>query len=276
MAGGSGAELRLTAHREIATLPISQTLRAGMLRLFGEGRGMMNVQPGTKVTIADDILVDNQIAFSKGEEVVVEKTSPNPKQPDYKHVVTSVRLGTKFQLRDTDIILTALPAQPQQQTLPPPRTKPPNHAARQPLRKSSKEKNATALMVAAIIVVLLVVGAIVTIVVTQLDNGGGNGTDVESTTPEEDLGVEQAAPAQPINSPKMSMSEFNQIQNGMSYEQVVQIVGGPGEKISEAGSPGQAYYTVAYMWEGEGSMGANANCMFQGGALATKAQFGLK
>jgi hypothetical protein len=30
------------------------------------------------------------------------------------------------------------------------------------------------------------------------------------------------------------------------------------------------------MWKGEGSSGANANFMFQGGKLNNKAQFGLK
>jgi hypothetical protein len=59
------------------------------------------------------------------------------------------------------------------------------------------------------------------------------------------------------------MAEFNAIQNGMTYEQVVQIVGGPGQKLSESGSPGDEYYTVMYSWDGEGSLGANANCMFQ-------------
>ncbi len=236
----------------------------------------MNVQPGTKVTIANDILVNNQIAFSKGEEVVVEKTSPNPKQPDYKHVVTSVKLGTKFQLRDSDIILTALPTQPHMRTSAPPRMQPPNVAARQPVQQPSKNKNTTALVVAAIVVVLLVTGVIVAVVVSQLGNDGSKGTDVKSTTGQEEQDVEQAAPAQPANSPKMSMAEFSQIQSGMSYEQVVQIVGGPGEKLSETGSPGEVYYTVAYMWEGEGSLGANANCMFQSGALVNKAQIGLK
>lgn len=84
------------------------------------------------------------------------------------------------------------------------------------------------------------------------------------------------SPPATVNSPKMSMAEFDAIQSGMTYEQVVQIVGGPGEKLSESGSPGEEYYTVVYMWEGEGTLGANANCMFQAGALVNKAQLGLE
>ena len=47
----------------------------------------------------------------------------------------------------------------------------------------------------------------------------------------------------------MSLDEFNQIQNGMSYDQVVQIVGGPGELVSEVGS------AQVYMWVGSGGIG---------------------
>jgi hypothetical protein len=80
----------------------------------------------------------------------------------------------------------------------------------------------------------------------------------------------------PYNPPTISLDEFNAIQDGMTYEQVVAIVGGAGTVLSESGSPGSEYYTVMYTWEGEGSIGANANCMFQGGRLVSKAQFGLE
>ncbi len=50
-----------------------------------------------------------------------------------------------------------------------------------------------------------------------------------------------------------------------------------GELLSEAGAElGSEYHAKMYMWEGSGSTGANANAMFQGGKLITKAQFGLK
>jgi Domain of Unknown Function with PDB structure (DUF3862) len=68
----------------------------------------------------------------------------------------------------------------------------------------------------------------------------------------------------------MSLDEFNQIQNGMSYDQVVQIVGGPGELVSEVGS------AQVYMWVGfSSSAGANANVTFYNGRVQGKAQAGL-
>jgi hypothetical protein len=83
------------------------------------------------------------------------------------------------------------------------------------------------------------------------------------------------APA-PKNEPTMTMAEFDQIKNGMTYEEVTAIVGGPGEMVVETGTPGDQYYTVAYKFNGEGSLGANAQLMFQGGKLNMKAQAGLK
>lgn len=80
----------------------------------------------------------------------------------------------------------------------------------------------------------------------------------------------------PINEPTISKAEFDQIKNGMSYEEVTAIIGGPGEVLSETGSEGEQFHTVMYMYEGEGKLGANANMMFQEGKLISKAQFGLE
>ena len=80
----------------------------------------------------------------------------------------------------------------------------------------------------------------------------------------------------PTNDPNMSKAEFDKIQNGMTYEAVVKIVGGPGEMTAETGTKGDDYYTVAYSFKGENGFGANAQLMFQGGKLNTKAQMGLK
>jgi Beta-lactamase inhibitor (BLIP) len=74
----------------------------------------------------------------------------------------------------------------------------------------------------------------------------------------------------------ITKEEFDKIQNGMTYEEVVKIVGGEGHKISETGKPGAADHTVMYDYQGEGEIGANASLMFQGGKLINKSQFGLK
>lgn len=83
-------------------------------------------------------------------------------------------------------------------------------------------------------------------------------------------------PEEPVNKPTITLAEFKAIENGMTYEEVCEIIGGEGELLSEGGEPGSAYYTVMYQWKGEGSLGANANAMFQGGKLTNKAQYGLK
>lgn len=78
------------------------------------------------------------------------------------------------------------------------------------------------------------------------------------------------------NNPKMSKKEFDSIKNGMSYEEVVNIIGGDGELLSETGTSGEQFHTMMYSWEGENGLGSNANATFQNGKLVNKAQFGLK
>ena len=76
---------------------------------------------------------------------------------------------------------------------------------------------------------------------------------------------------------KISLEEFNQIETGMNYEQVVGIIGVEGTVMSETDITGDGQYkTTIYSWEGEGSIGANANVTFQAGKVVSKAQFGLK
>ncbi|RJS60154.1 DUF3862 domain-containing protein [Bacillus sp. PK3_68] len=74
----------------------------------------------------------------------------------------------------------------------------------------------------------------------------------------------------------VSLDEFGKIENGMSYDEVTQIIGGEGEKLSESGEEGSEFHTVIYSYNGEGGLGANANFTFQGGKLMNKAQMGLK
>jgi hypothetical protein len=80
------------------------------------------------------------------------------------------------------------------------------------------------------------------------------------------------------NDPGISKEEFDKIQAGMTYEEVVEIIGGEGELNSESGSKGDQYYTAMYTWNGESGFGANANATFQGNPakLQNKSQFGLE
>lgn len=74
----------------------------------------------------------------------------------------------------------------------------------------------------------------------------------------------------------ITLDEFNKINNGMTYEEVVKIIGGDGNLLSESGEKGTEYYTVMYEYSGEGDLGANANFTFQNDKLQNKSQFGLK
>lgn len=79
------------------------------------------------------------------------------------------------------------------------------------------------------------------------------------------------------NSEKITMEEFVRIETGMTYEEVVAIIGGPGELSSEVNlGMGDEYVTQIYIWYGEGVFSrGNANVTFQGGKVVAKAQVGL-
>lgn len=53
--------------------------------------------------ITRDIDIGGARAFTKGEQVVIERAEPNPERPEYKHVVFSRLMGKWFQLRDEDL-----------------------------------------------------------------------------------------------------------------------------------------------------------------------------
>ena len=76
------------------------------------------------------------------------------------------------------------------------------------------------------------------------------------------------------NSPAtITKAEFDQIKTGMTYAQVVKIVGGDGSVLSESEVAG--IKTVMYMWYGEDGI-SNANIMIQNNKLVSKAQMGLE
>lgn len=71
----------------------------------------------------------------------------------------------------------------------------------------------------------------------------------------------------------ISMDEFMRIRSGMSYRQVVDIVGSEGELSAQ--SEGGGFVFEMYSWKGSGGGGANAIISFQNGSVASKAQAGL-
>lgn len=98
---------------------------------------------------------------------------------------------------------------------------------------------------------------------------------VSKEMPDPASAMKVTAPTVVIKNDKtMTKAEFDKIKTGMTYKQVTAIVGGPGELLVGAGNPGDQSYTVQFY--GEGSMEANAQLMFNGGKLESKAQMGLK
>lgn len=97
--------------------------------------------------------------------------------------------------------------------------------------------------------------------------------EVKKEEPKKEAPKKEEAPK---NKPGISKAEFDQIQNGMSYDEVKAIIGSDGEVLSESGQAGEQFHTIMYKWDGEKGFGANANFMFQEGKLQNKSQFGLK
>ena len=113
---------------------------------------------------------------------------------------------------------------------------------------------------------LIIIIIVIAIATSQGTNT--NSTEQTSTSSENSTNTKNT---------KITLEEFNQIETGMTYEQVVEIIGIEGTVMSESDITGNGQYkTTIYSWEGEGTLGANANITFQGGKVISKAQFGLE
>ncbi len=127
--------------------------------------------------------------------------------------------------------------------------------------------------------IILGVGVLVVGGIIGAATGGGDNsktTNQTSAATYAQVTTTSTTTAEPAKSSKISLEEFNSIKNGMTYKEVVEIIGGEGEVLSESGEEGSKYHTIMYKWDGEGGFGANANAMFQGGKLISKSQLGLK
>ncbi len=79
-----------------------------------------------------------------------------------------------------------------------------------------------------------------------------------------------------IESTKITLDKFNQIKTGMTYEEVVEIIGEEGTVLSEVNLTGdEQYHTIIYNWKAKNNI-ANANITFQAGKVVSKAQMGLE
>jgi hypothetical protein len=78
----------------------------------------------------------------------------------------------------------------------------------------------------------------------------------------------------PTSACNVTYASYQKLQSGMTYRQVIQILGCQGQEISRVDLMGVS--AVMYTWSGTETFLANMNAMFQNGRLTTKAQIGLK
>lgn len=79
----------------------------------------------------------------------------------------------------------------------------------------------------------------------------------------------------PARAAGVTMANFNRLQKGMTYAQVVEILGKEGEEEGVLGSGGEKI--VMYRWDGDGeNSGATMSAFFKNGKLDTKFQFALE
>lgn len=72
---------------------------------------------------------------------------------------------------------------------------------------------------------------------------------------------------------EISLAQYNSIETGMSYDDVVNLLGGEGSLLSDTDISGST--SQVYQWNGA-SLGANATITFSNGKVMSKAQFGLE
>jgi hypothetical protein len=139
---------------------------------------MPDIQQGSTVNITHEVLVDGKVAFSQGEQVIVEQVLPNQQNPEYKYVVVSAKLGTKFQLSDADLVAMQAP-QIQSQVPPevpmsppvpgpPAQPGPPQPPPQAPVPKKSSGAAKGCLIAAAIAGALVIIIIILLVVATGL------------------------------------------------------------------------------------------------------------
>ncbi len=85
--------------------------------------------------------------------------------------------------------------------------------------------------------------------------------------------------ASALSHPVVTRSEFHSIQPGMSYSEVMRIIGVCGEEMVHNhidGVPGIMESVDTRMYQWINANGSNMNAMFQNDRMIQKAQFGLK
>ena len=94
-----------------------------------------------------------------------------------------------------------------------------------------------------------------------------------SSTPTNTAGNTEQSTPKPEDTTGVNMANYSKIKTGMTYEEVVAILGKQGEEMTSNDIAG--IKNIMYKWDGDSGFGANMNAMFQDGKLVSKAQFGL-
>jgi len=126
-----------------------------------------------------------------------------------------------------------------------------------PLSKKSKENKKTNVLGTVLGIIILIIGLSMWL--------GGTSEMLETSS--------QSSYSK--SSSKITLEKFNQIQTGMTYEEVVEIIGEEGTVLSEVDMDiGEEYKTIIYYWYGSDGI-SNSNITFQGNKVVAKSQIGL-
>ncbi|MBQ8338534.1 MAG: hypothetical protein IJY33_05255, partial [Oscillospiraceae bacterium] len=132
----------------------------------------------------------------------------------------------------------------------------------------NKTPNNTAKTVIAVLCIVFGIICIIAAVISVSGDESAN-TPTSSITVSEQSEVEQTKAG-------VNYKNFEKIENGMTYNQVVEIFGGEGKVMSSVDlGTGDEYVTTIYYWYDWTGV-ANCNVTFQGGKVVAKAQVGLQ
>lgn len=121
----------------------------------------------------------------------------------------------------------------------------------------------------------MVVGGFVLFVfiATLLFGRSGNQQSATTSPSPSSLPSSSSKVPNPTPSTGVTMANFSRLKTGMTYAQVVEILGKDGEELSSNEIAGVK--TIMYKWDGNG-FAVNMNAMFQNDKLMSESQLGLK